>query len=67
VFYLTRSAKGVDLRLGPAALTLLGRHQLHIRLTHEDIVRFLLEIQPELRSSLEAVFEKPESPVEAAE
>jgi hypothetical protein len=56
ILYLDRTSKGVKLLVGPAVLSLGGKYQLNITLTDEDIVRLLLEIQPELRSSLGPVF-----------
>jgi hypothetical protein len=65
--YLTRNENEVHLQVGPARLTLGGQYLIGVRLTDDDINRLFLEIHPELKTSLGAIFVKPEPVAEAAE
>jgi len=47
------------LRIGPAPLNLGGDYQPMLQLSNDDIIRLFFAIHPELRDSLQLVFEKP--------
>jgi hypothetical protein len=65
--YLKRTQTGVEIRVGPQALTLGGRYQLMVRLTEDDITRLFLELHPDLRRSIEIAIRDDDRPAAAAE
>jgi hypothetical protein len=56
VLYLSRTAKGVELRVGPVPLTLGGKYQLEPELANEDIIELFLAMNPTLGKEVEGVF-----------
>ena len=56
VLYLDRTEKGVDLRIGPQALTFGGKYQIEINLSNDDVIELFLVLNAELSKHIEAVF-----------
>ena len=54
--YLDRTTGGVELKIGPAQLTLGGRYQIQVELSNEDIVELFLSLSADVSKYFDEVF-----------